>query len=312
MTLSTLRIISRESPLAMWQAEHVRDRLCALHSGLKVDIIGITTQADKFLDRSLASMGGKGMFVKELEHALLENNADLAVHSMKDVTIDFPEALSLPIILEREDPRDVFVSNNFNSLDQLSAGARVGTSSLRRKCQLMSLRSDLQILDIRGNVGTRLSKLDEGEYDALILAAAGVKRLGLQERIRSYLTVIESLPAVGQGALGLEIRKDDTEVLSLLKPLDDGNTHTCVAAERALSKRVNGGCHAPIAAYATLDEDKLSMSALVGRLDGTKIIRVSSEGVAAEAKTIGDALGTQLLNKGAAEILAELDNDGGG
>ena len=307
MTSSALRIISRKSPLAMWQAGHVRRRLCSLHPGLKVDIIGISTRADRFLDSSLASMGGKGMFVKELEQALLENQADVAVHSMKDLTIELPDELSLPVILEREDPRDVFVCNRTDKLAQLPAGARVGTSSLRRKCQLRARRPDLELLDIRGNLGTRLEKLDEGRFDALLLAAAGVKRLGLQGRIRSYLSIAESLPAVGQGALGLEIRSNDTQTLSLLAPLDDPHTHICIAAERAVSKSLDGGCHAPIAAYGSLQNGHFSLSALVGRLDGTNIIRASAQGAATAAETIGAALGTELLNRGGREILAELE-----
>jgi len=307
MTSSALRIISRKSPLAMWQAEHVRSRLCALHPGLKVELIGITTRADTFLDSSLASMGGKGVFVKELEQALLEDAADLAVHSMKDVTIDFPDGLSLPIMLVREDPRDVLVSNSADKLAQLPVGARVGTSSLRRRCQLRALRPDLKFLDIRGNVGTRLNKLDAGQFDALILAAAGIKRLGLASRIQSCLPVMQVLPAVGQGALGLELRADDAETFSLLEPLHDANTHRCVAAERAVSRKVNGGCHAPIAAYGTLQGDQFSLSALVGRPDGTNMIRVAAEGTAEEAEALGTALGTELLDKGAGEILAELN-----
>lgn len=309
MSRARLRIISRESPLAMWQAEHVRERLIAIYPDLKIDIIGITTQADRFLDRSLASMGGKGVFVKELEQALLEGDADLAVHSMKDVTIDFPAGLSLPIILQREDARDVFVSNQFDTLDDIPEAARIGTSSLRRRCQLQAARPDLQILDIRGNVGTRLGKLDNGQYDALILAAAGVKRLGLQDRIKSYLSESESLPAVGQGALGLEIRDDDEEVLSLLQPLNHLQTHICVAAERALSKRLNGGCHAPLAAYGTIEAQRFSMSALVGRLDGSEIIRVFAEDEVEQAEATGDRLGKELLEKGAADILADLKSD---
>ena len=310
MTLSVLRIISRESPLAMWQARHVREQLCARHPQLNVEIIGITTQADKFLDRSLASMGGKGMFVKELEQALLENHADLAVHSMKDVTIDLPEELDLPVILKREDVRDVFVSNDFSELGELPQGARVGTSSLRRRCQLKALRPDLDILDIRGNVGTRLRKLDEGEFDALILAAAGVKRLELLDRVRAYLPVEILMPAVGQGALGLEIRRGDEQVLSFLAALDDEETHICVAAERAFSKRLNGGCHAPVAAYAEVAGSEMSLFGLVGRLDGSELVQASVHGAMSEALQLGDTLGTELLDKGAAEILRELIDDG--
>ncbi len=306
MTLSSLRIISRKSPLARWQAEHVRARLAALHPELQVELIGISTRADKFPQYALADMGGKAMFVKELEQALLARRADLAVHSMKDVTVALPAGLGLPVILARADARDVLVSNRFASLEALPTAAHIGTSSLRRQCQLRALRPDLQLLDIRGNVGTRLARLDEGQFDALILAAAGIKRLGLEGRIASYLSIAQSLPAIGQGALGVELRSDDEEVLSLLKPLDDPPTHACVAAERALGRAVNGGCHAPIAAYATVQGERLSLSALVGRVDGRKIIRVAGEGSVDAAEALGRALGAELLEKGAAEILAEL------
>ena len=306
MALSTLRIISRKSPLAMWQANYIRVCLLDLHAGLSVEILGIKTQADRFLDASLASMGGKGAFVKELEQALLSDHADLAVHSMKDVTIDLPDGLSLPVILKREDARDVFISNQYASLAELPAQARIGTSSLRRQCQIKAKRPDLQLIDIRGNVDTRLQKLDAGQYDALILAAAGMKRLGFQARIRQTLAASDLLPAIGQGALGLEILSANTTVLELIKPLDDVDTHSCVTAERALSKRLNGGCHAPVAAYAEIIGTELSMTALVGRLDGSEILKSSVAGPVSEAQQLGDNLGRELLAMGADAILREL------
>lgn len=304
MIADKLRIISRESPLAMWQAGHVRERLCAIHPGLAVEILGVSTEADRFLDRSLDQLGGKGAFVKELEQALLEKRADLAVHSMKDVTIDLPEGLRIAAILEREDCRDAFVSLRYQTLEQLPMGAHVGTSSLRRRCQLAQLRPDLEIRDIRGNVGTRLRKLDAGEYDALILAAAGLLRLGQRDRIRGYLSVETLLPAIGQGALGLETRADDSAVLDLIRPLDHPQTHTCVLAERALSRRLNGGCHAPVAALATCAGNELSLRALVGSLDGREILRASISGPRERAEALGEAAGADLIGKGADRILS--------
>jgi hydroxymethylbilane synthase len=304
MIADKLRIISRESPLAMWQARHVRERLCAIHPGLAVEILGISTEADRFLDRSLDQLGGKGAFVKELEQALLECRADLAVHSMKDVTIDLPEGLRIAAILEREDCRDAFVSLHYKTLEQLPLGARVGTSSLRRRCQLAQLRPDLEIRDIRGNVGTRLRKLDAGEYDALILAAAGLLRLGQADRIRGYLPVETLLPAIGQGALGLETRADDKAVLDLIRSLDHPQTHTCVLAERALSRWLNGGCHAPVAALATVHGEELSLRALVGSLDGREILRASISGPRERAVALGEAAGADLIGKGADRILS--------
>jgi hydroxymethylbilane synthase len=308
MTSSTLRIVTRESPLAMWQANFVRDALSALHPRLTIEILGITTQADRLLDSSLASLGGKGAFVKELEQALLGGQADIAVHSMKDVTINLPPELSLPVVLKREDPRDVFVSKRYQHFVDLPDGARVGTSSLRRKCQLMAKRPELKILDIRGNVGTRLRKLDEGEFDALILAAAGVKRLGLQDRITEYFASQDMLPAVSQGAMGIEIQTGNAEVLPLIGPLADQTTQLCVNAERALNRRLGGDCHVPIAAYAEIENSKLSMNALVGRLDGSDMIQSSIGGSAVDAESLGDKLGQDLLDMGAGQILEELRN----
>ena len=308
MQPSNVRIISRESPLAMWQARHVRDQLLTRYPALTIDIIGIHTEADRFLDRSLEQMGGKGAFVKELEQALLAGSADLAVHSMKDVTVDLPAPLALPVIMQREDPRDVLISNTCDSLEQLPSGARLGTSSLRRQCQLRAWRPDLKIIDIRGNVGTRLKKLDGGTYDALILAAAGVKRLGLQGRIKQYLDTGILLPAIGQGALGLETRADDHELIAMISVLQHEDTRACVTAERALNRKLNGGCHAPVAAFAELAGGVLNLRALVGRLDGSELLRVTVAGPVRQAEALGTTLGQQLLDRGAAEILRAADH----
>ena len=289
----------------MWQARHVRDRLQAIHPELAVEIIGVSTEADRFLDKSLDQLGGKGAFIKELEQALLEERADLAVHSMKDVTIDLPKGLRLAAILVREDIRDVIVAENYTALDQLPPGFRIGTSSLRRRCQIAHLRPDLEIRDIRGNVGTRLRKLDSGTYDALILAAAGMLRLGLADRICGYLPVDTLLPAIGQGALGLEIRDGDERILEIICPLDHPASHTCVLAERALSRRLNGGCHAPVAALAELQQGQLSLRALVGSVDGARILRTSIQGLPENAIALGEAAGADLITQGADRILAE-------
>ena len=291
--------------MALWQARHVRDRLRAIHPQLAVEIIGVSTEADRFLDKSLEQLGGKGAFIKELEQALLEERADLAVHSMKDVTIDLPKGLRLAAILVREDVRDVIVAEKYNALDQLPPGFRIGTSSLRRRCQIAHLRPDLEIRDIRGNVGTRLRKLDSGTYDALILAAAGMLRLGLADRICGYLPVDTLLPAIGQGALGLEIRDGDERILEIICPLDHPASHTCVLAERALSRRLNGGCHAPVAALAELQQGQLSLRALVGSVDGARILRTSIQGLPENAIALGEAAGADLITQGADRILAE-------
>jgi len=306
MTLSALRIVTRESPLALWQAHHVRDRLAALHPALEVEVIGVSTEADRFQNRTLLSMGGKGAFIKELEEALLNGRADLAVHSMKDVTIDLPEGLALPIILGREEPGDAFVANGRASLAALPRGAVVGTSSLRRRCQIRYARPDLEVADIRGNVGTRLRKLDAGQYDALILAVAGLQRLGLEQRMTARLAPETLLPAIGQGALGIETRSGDADVLALLAPLDDADTHICVSAERAVSRRLNGGCLAPVAGYAVLEDGQLRITALVGRPDGSELIRESLSGSHGDAEALGDELGGRLLARGADRILADV------
>jgi hydroxymethylbilane synthase len=307
MTDRILRIATRKSQLALWQAEHVRDRLLAAHPGLRVELLPLSTQGDRILDVPLAKVGGKGLFVKELETAMLEGRADLAVHSMKDVPMDFPAELGLGAILAREDPHDAFVSNAFAGLEALPEGARVGTSSLRRQCQLRALRPDLRILDLRGNVNTRLRKLDDGEYDAIVLASAGLLRLGMGERIRARMPATTSLPAVGQGAIGVEIRNDDVALRALLAPLDDADCGDCVRAERAMNRALQGGCQVPIAGFAVIEgAEQLWLRGLVGSSDGTRIVRAELRGPRAEAVRIGAELAAVLLAQGADAILREL------
>jgi len=303
MTISKLRIATRKSALAMWQAEHVKARLEALHPGLEVELLGMSTKGDKILDVPLAKVGGKGLFVKELEAAMLENRADIAVHSMKDVPMEFPEGLGLAVISEREDPTDAFVSNQYSNLDELPAGAVVGTSSLRRRCQVSETRPDLKIEWLRGNVNTRLAKLDNGEYDAIILASSGLKRLGFHDRIKSTIPDTVSLPAAGQGALGIECRLADQDVIELLKPLIHTPTQVCVTAERAMNRRLEGGCQVPIGGYATLEGDQLYVRGLVGEPDGSRIIRDEVRGTADQAEQLGIQLAEALLAQGAGEIL---------
>jgi hydroxymethylbilane synthase len=266
----------------------------------------MVTQGDKILDTPLAKVGGKGLFVKELEVGMLQGDADIAVHSMKDVPVEFPEGLHLAVICEREDPRDAFVSNNYESIEDLPKGAKVGTSSLRRMCQIRNWRSDLKILDLRGNVNTRLRKLDEGEYDAIILACAGLKRLGFDNRIRTHLDPDFSLPAIGQGAVGIECRSDDDFINELIAPLNHPATRTRVLAERAMNYRLEGGCQVPIAGYAELDGDTLLIRGLVGRPDGTEMVRGEIAGRADEAEYLGTTLAEDLLARGAGDILKEV------
>jgi hydroxymethylbilane synthase len=304
----SLTIATRESPLAMWQAEFVRSVLQEAHAGLDVGLLGMTSRGDQLLDVPLAKVGGKGLFVKELETALLDGSADIAVHSMKDVPMAFPEGLSLGVICEREDPTDAFVSNRYNSLDELPAGSVVGTSSLRRECQLRARRPDLEIKFLRGNVNTRLRKLDEGEYDAIILASAGLIRLGMAQRIRQAIPASESLPAAGQGAVGIELRSDDSEVLALLQVLHHEPTAARVKAERALNERLQGGCQVPIACYAQYDDsgENLWLRGLVGKPDGSLLLRAEATAPASEAEQLGISVAEDLLTQGAAEILAEI------
>lgn len=293
----------------MWQAEFVRDALLALHPDLQVELVKMTTQGDKILDVPLAKIGGKGLFVKELEQGMLAGDADIAVHSMKDVPMTLPEGLHLPVICQREDPRDAFVSNNYATVDDLPQGAKVGTSSLRRECQLRAARPDLQILTLRGNVNTRLAKLDAGEYDAIILAAAGLKRLKLDARIRSALSAEQSLPAVGQGAVGIETRIEDAEINALIAPLLCPETWIVVTAERAMNKRLSGGCQVPIAGYALLDNGNIWLRGLVGRPDGSLTLRAEVRGKAEDAESLGITLAEDLLSQGANEILAAVYGD---
>lgn len=301
-----IRIATRKSPLALWQAYYVKDALQAAHPGLEVELVTMVTKGDIILDTPLAKVGGKGLFVKELEVAMLEGRADLAVHSMKDVPVDFPEGLGLITICEREDPRDAFVSNGYNNIDQLPQGAIVGTCSLRRQCQIKEARPDLVIKELRGNVGTRLGKLDAGEYDAIILAAAGLKRLKLEQRIRSFIEPEQSLPAVGQGAVGIECRIDDQRLKTLLEPLNHKDTADRVLCERAMNLTLEGGCQVPIGSYALLDGDQLWLRALVGEPDGSKIVRGEIRGHRSDAEKLGISLAEQLLNEGAREILTKL------
>ncbi|MBP9569272.1 MAG: hydroxymethylbilane synthase [Aeromonadaceae bacterium] len=303
---STIRIATRKSPLALWQAHFVQSRLQQLYPQLRVELLPMSTKGDKILDSPLAKVGGKGLFVKELEQAILAGDADIAVHSMKDVPVEFPEGLGLTIICERDDPRDAFVSTRFASIAELPAGSRVGTSSLRRQCQLRAQRPDLQVIDLRGNVNSRLAKLDAGEYDAILLAAAGLKRLGLHERISALLPAELSLPANGQGAVGIECRLDDNELLSLLAPLEHPQTRQRVLAERAMNRALQGGCQVPIGAYAELEGDTLWLRGLVGLPDGSRILRAELRGAVGEPEALGQALAEQLLTQGAAELLAEV------
>jgi hydroxymethylbilane synthase len=301
--MQQLRIATRKSALALWQAEFVKAQLEHFHPGLVVELVPMSTQGDRILDTPLAKIGGKGLFVKELETAILDGRADIAVHSMKDVPVEFPPGLMLHTICQREDPRDAFVSNRYQRLDDLPAGAVVGTSSLRRQCQLKALRPDLTIRDLRGNVNTRLAKLDAGEYDAIILAAAGLLRLGFADRIQQWLSVEQSLPANGQGAVGIECRTDDVQVHALLAPLEHSATRMAVLAERAMNRALQGGCQVPIGAYAVLEGDHLWLRGLVGQLDGQRILTAECRGPASAFEQLGTGLAQQLIAQGADEIL---------
>ena len=306
MPVDLIRIATRESPLALWQAEFVKAEILRRHPEITIELVGMTTKGDIILDTPLAKIGGKALFVKELEVAMLENRADIAVHSMKDVPMEFPQGLGLVVICEREDPTDAFVSNNYGSVDELPRGARVGTSSLRRQCQLRSLRPDLEIGDLRGNVGTRLSKLDRGEFDAIILATAGLLRLELSSRIQQRMSPLVSLPAGGQGAVGIECRNGDTDLIALLQELHHPDTADRVVAERAVNTRLNGGCQVPIACYAELEGEQLFLRAMVGEPDGTRLLRCEMRGARTEAEQLGIAVAENLLAQGADEILSAL------
>ncbi|MGS2745157.1 hydroxymethylbilane synthase [Halomonas sp. LS-001] len=306
--ITKLRIATRKSQLALWQAEYVRDRLMAANPGLDVELVALSTKGDKILDTPLSKIGGKGLFVKELEEAMLDGRADIAVHSMKDVPMHFPEGLGLSVILDGADPTDAFVSNHYQNVDELPQGARVGTASLRRGLQLRERRPDLEILNLRGNVQTRLGKLDNGEFDAIILATSGLMRLGLEARIAQALPPEICLPACGQGALGIECRLHDPELISLLAPLDDPDTATRVRAERAMNTRLEGGCQVPIGGHAILDKatETLWLRGLVGNPEGTEVLRADGKGSMHEPEALGMRVAEELLEQGAGDILAEV------
>jgi hydroxymethylbilane synthase len=304
--MKTLRIATRKSKLALWQAEYVKAELKKHHPELEVELVTFTTQGDKILDTPLAKIGGKGLFVKELEAAMLDGRADIAVHSMKDVPMEFPEGLGLEVICPRENPTDAFVSNTYKQFEDLPQGAHVGTSSLRRQCQLLAARPDLKISSLRGNVQTRLGKLDNGDYDAIILASAGLIRLELKDRIAQYIDDTVSLPAGGQGAVGIECRVDDEDTKALLACLHHEDTASRVLAERALNRRLEGGCQVPIACYATLENDQLFLRGLVGSEDGSEIIRTQITGPASECEALGIKAAEDLLSQGADRILSDV------
>lgn len=303
MTTKLVRIATRKSALALWQAEYVKAKLEHFHSDVKVELVPMTTKGDIILDTPLAKVGGKGLFVKELEVAMLEDRADIAVHSMKDVPVEFPEGLGLEVICPREDPRDAFVSNTISCFADLPQGAIVGTSSLRRQCQIKALRPDLVVRDLRGNVNTRLAKLDNGEYDAIILAAAGLIRLGMPERIREFIAPEIMLPANGQGAVGIECRSNDATIKALLAPLECTTTRKRVLAERAMNRALEGGCQVPIGSYAEISDQVLHLRGLVGAVDGSEILQSEVSGNVDQAEALGLELAKQLLALGADKIL---------
>ncbi len=309
MTKKIIRIATRKSPLALWQAEHVAERLEQAFPEIEAELVKMVTRGDKLLDAPLAKVGGKGLFVKELEQGMLEGSADIAVHSMKDVPVEFPEGLHLAVILNREDPSDAFVSNQYPSFDDLPENARIGTCSLRRQCQIKERLPNAEIFPLRGNVNTRLAKLDAGEYDAIILASAGLKRLGLADRIAEPLAFENSLPAIGQGAIGIECRRDDVEINRYLHALHDETTHIRVSAERAMNAQLNGGCQVPIAGFAEIKEQQLYMRGLVGKPDGSLVYRAEFSGKLEDAHIIGETVAQDLLNQGADEILKSLYAD---
>lgn len=306
MQVQVIKIATRKSPLALWQAGYVKNKLIAHHPELIVELVPMITQGDVLLDSPLSKIGGKGLFVKQLELALLNNEADIAVHSIKDIPAEFPDGLELTTICVRDDVRDAFISNQYNNLSELPKNAIIGTSSLRRQCQLKALYPNLVIKDLRGNVGSRLQKLDNNEYDAIILAAAGLKRLELGERIKQYIPVEVILPAVGQGAIGIETRQNDDRIFQLLAPLDDHNTRYCVIAERAMNNHLQGGCQVPIACYSILEQDTLTLKGLVGSLDGRHIITANVVGNKQQATELGIMLAEQLIAQGADKILSQI------
>lgn len=302
-----IRIATRESPLALWQAEHVKARLLAAHPRIEVQLVPMTTRGDQLLSHSLSRVGGKGLFVKELEVAMLEDRADIAVHSMKDVPAQFPDGLEISTLLAGEEVRDAFVSSTAVNLDALPQGAVVGTASLRRQAQLRRLRPDLDIREVRGNLGTRLGKLDAGEFDALLLAGAGLQRLGLGARIRQLFTPEQMLPAIGQGVIGIEQRSDDAATRELLQALHDPNTADRLAAERAMNACLGGACHVPVAGHALVAAQSLQLEGLVAAVDGSHQVRLQIQGPRSDAAALGRQLAAQLLDAGGRDILAALD-----
>ena len=305
-TEDVLRIATRSSRLALWQAEHVREALSRLHPELTFELIPIITTGDKILDRPLAKIGGKGLFIKELEQALFDDRADLAVHSMKDVPIEMPNGLHIPVILEREDARDALLTNTGVAFAELPPNATIGTSSVRRKSQLLAWRQDLEMRDLRGNVTTRLEKLRRGDFDAIILAAAGLKRLGLSDQITSVFELAELIPAVGQGAIGIQCRIGDRRTQALIQPLHNRTSGLCVAAERAMSAILEGACDVPLAAYATIAAGELRLTGMVASMDGLRVVRNELAGIPENGIELGRQLGETLLTEGAAAILHEL------
>ena len=301
-----LKIATRKSPLALWQAEFVKLRLQFFYPDLEVELVKMTTQGDKILNSPLSKIGGKGLFIKELEIGILEGRADIAVHSMKDVPYELPKEFEVGAILARENPFDAFVSNDFDNINELPHGARVGSCSLRRIVQLKALRPDLVILDLRGNVNTRLRKLDDGEYDAIILACSGLIRLGFEDRIKQHLSAEKSLPAVGQGALGIEIRKGDQDIISLINPLINTKTMNEVCAERAMNSTLEGGCSVAIGGYAISNNNEMNLKGMVGNVDSGVILRVEESGDLSEPRALGELVANKLLSMGAKELLKEV------
>lgn len=304
--MSVLRIATRKSPLALRQAELVASELRRRHPDLEVTLLPLSTRGDKLLDAPLATVGGKGLFIKELESALLDGRADVAVHSVKDVTVEIPAGLQMPVICRRADPRDALVSRQYSSLDALPEAVVVGTSSLRRRCQLLALRPDLRVVNLRGGVNTRLRKLDAGDFDAVILACAGLARLGLEDRIAEAIPPERMIPAIGQGALGLEIRAEDTTTGDLIAPLNDAASAVCVRAERAMNAALDGGCQVPLAGHAVLDGEQLALVGLVASVDGSEVVRVSQTAPAADPESLGRAVAGALVDRGAGKILAKV------
>ena len=303
--ISVLKIATRKSPLALWQAEFVKSKLASLYPDLKIELVKMTTQGDQILNSPLSKIGGKSLFIKELEIGMNEGRADIAVHSMKDVPYELPQGFEIGAILERENPFDAFVSNDYNTIEELPIGAKLGSCSLRRIVQIKAMRPDLEILDLRGNVNTRLKKLDDGEYDAIILACSGLSRLGFEDRIKQDLSPDESLPAVGQGALGIEIKVNDHKISSLIEPLSHKRTMTEVSAERALNATLQGGCSVAIGAFATSKGSELKLCGMVGNVDSGEIIRVEELGETSNPIDLGIRAANKLLSLGARELLNE-------